>query len=245
MTNDFEIQLVIARFNEDLRWVRRVPSSIRVTVYNKGDDSKTAALQEALAGRVGVEVVALPNVGREAHSYLTHLSHHYQSLAGVTVFCQGHPFDHAPEMHRHLKSLADHSNKETRQRPDHFLWFGFLDETDDQYGRRLFVPWNKNPEGKELLTGTLHRHLFRKNGPEFFHFRGGAQFAVTREAVHRRPQAFYKRGLRLSTAIPLAAHSYERLWDRLFGDPVIDPSTLGPDGVRYLKRIRRLEERSR
>jgi hypothetical protein len=30
-------------------------------------------------------------------------------------------------------------------------------------------------------------------------------------------------------------------WDRFFGDPVIDPSTMGPDGTRYLKKIRRHE----
>jgi hypothetical protein len=39
----------------------------------------------------------------------------------------------------------------------------------------------------------------------------------------------------------LAAHSYERIWDRLFGEPAIDPATLGPGGVLYRKRIRRLE----
>jgi hypothetical protein len=52
---------------------------------------------------------------------------------------------------------------------------------------------------------------------------------------------FYERALDLATAIPRAAHSFERLWDRLFGPPFIDPADLGPSGVRYLKRIRRLE----
>jgi hypothetical protein len=46
--------------------------------------------------------------------------------------------------------------------------------------------------------------------------------------------------LELSSGIPLAAHSLERMWDRFFGDPLIDPASLGPDGVRYLKKIRRL-----
>jgi len=40
----------------------------------------------------------------------------------------------------------------------------------------------------------------------------------------------------------LAPHSMERLWDRFFGNPVIDPVTLGSEGTRYLKKIRRLEE---
>jgi len=62
--------------------------------------------------------------------------------------------------------------------------------------------------------------------------------------VQRRPEEFYRRALDLSSAAHLAAHSYERIWDRLFGPPLIDPSTLGPSGVRYLKRIRRLEEQA-
>ena len=64
---------------------------------------------------------------------------------------------------------------------------------------------------------------------------------MTREAVLRQSGEFYKKGKRLSVAVPDAAHSLERLWDRFFGDPIIDPADLGKAGVRYLKKIRRLE----
>jgi hypothetical protein len=135
-----------------------------------------------------------------------------------------------------LRALAEGS-----EIPDPFLWYGFLEETDDPKGKRLFVPWSKNPERKELETGRLHEELFGGSSPEFFHFRGGAQFSVARAAVLGRDREFYRRALGLSVGMPLAAHSYERIWDRVFGDPVIDPASLGPEGVRYLKRIRRLE----
>jgi hypothetical protein len=228
------IELVVSRFREDLRWLRRVPGEIRITIYNKGDDP---ALPEGFPERAGVTVSSLPNEGREAHTYLTHLLARRDDPAPVTVFCQGHPFDHAPDFHDRLKSLADGS-----ERPDPFLWYGFLEETDDPLGRRLFVPWSKNPEGMELTTGRLHEELFGEPSPEWFHFRGGAQFAVTGAAVQARSSRFYRRALGLSLSIPLAAHSYERLWDRIFGNPVIDPSLLGPEGVRYLKKIKRLGE---
>lgn len=234
MTAPVSVELVIARHEEDLRWVRRVPASIRITIYNKG---ATSPLPLELVRREGLSVHALPNLGREAHSYLTHLSERYEEVAPVTLFCQGHPFDHAPDFHARLRGVSEGSES-----PNPFLWYGFLEETDDPRGKRLFVPWSKNPERKELETGRLHEELFGGNPPDFFHFRGGAQFAVTREAVHRRDREFYNRALDLSLAIPLAAHSYERIWDRIFGDPVIDPDSLGPEGVRYLKRIRRLEE---
>ena len=233
MTPPVSVELIIARHEEDLRWVRRVPASIRITIYNKGTN---LALPLEIARREGLSVNALPNLGREAHTYLTHLSERYEEVAPVTIFCQGHPFDHAPDFHARLRGVSEGSES-----PDPFLWYGFLEETDDPRGKRLFVPWSKNPERKELKTGRLHEELFGGTTPDFFHFRGGAQFAVTREAVHRRDRDFYLRALDLSVKIPLAAHSYERIWDRIFGDPVIDPESLGPAGVRYLKRIRRLE----
>ena len=228
------VELVIARHEEDLRWLRRVPNSIRVTIYNKG---ATPSLPDRFEARDGLQVKKLPNVGREAHSYLTHLAECRETLAPITVFCQGHPFDHAPDFHVRLKALA-----EGREMPSPFLWYGFLEETDDALGQRLFVPWSKNPEHRELSTGKLYQELFREPSPEFFHFRGGAQFAAARRAVLQRSREFYKQALVLSLAIPDAAHSFERLWDRFFGDPAIDPADLGKEGVRYLKKIRRLDE---
>jgi hypothetical protein len=227
------IELVVSRFQEDLRWLKRVPPGIQILIYNKGaDDPLPLSLRE----RQNVRVVSLPNVGLEAHSYLTHLVSRYDSLAPVTLFCQGHPFDHAPDFHDRISALA-----EGKERPDPFLWYGFIEDTDDRFGRRLFVPWSKNPERLELATGRLHEELFGQPSPELFHFRCGAQFAVSSEGVGKRPAVFYKRALELSLSFPLAVHSLERMWDRFFGDPVIDPVTLGAEGVRYHKRIRRLE----
>jgi len=230
------IELVVSRWREDLRWIRRVPRSIRITIYNKGEDLDPDMVSLLSEGR-RISFWPLENVGREAHTYLIHLLTRYEDLPLVTVFCQGHPFDHAPDFHDRLQALSV-----GEESTDRFRWYGFLDETDDPQGRRLFIPWSKNPERLELETGRLYRELFGEDSPEWFYFRGGAQFAVTREAVRSRPLEFYKRALDLCLSIPLAAHSYERIWDRIFGPPAIDPSELAPDGVRYLKRIRRLEE---
>jgi hypothetical protein len=230
------IELVVARCGEDLRWLRRVPRHVKVTVYNKGEDLDPELIA-LLSGSRRISFHFLENVGREAHTYLTHLITRYGELPAVTVFCQGHPFDHAPDFHDRLQALV--SGEET---VDRFKWYGFLDETDDPQGKRLFVPWSKNPERLELETARLYRELFGEDSPEWFCFRGGAQFAVTGQAIRVRERDFYQRALDLCLSIPLAAHSYERIWDRIFGPSVINPADLGPDGVRYLKRIRRLEE---
>lgn len=232
---DSRFELVIARHEEDLRWLRRVPKEIRLTVYNKGKELDPDLMSLLSEGR-RIEFHSLENVGREAHTYLTHLCSRYDDLSPATVFCQGHPFDHAPDLHDRLRALV--TGEET---VDRFRWYGFLDETDDPSGHRLFVPWSKNPERIELETGRLYRELFGEESPEWFHFRGGAQFAVTRESIRSRPREFYERALSLCLSISLAAHSYERIWDRVFGLNVINPAELGSGGVRYLKRIRRIE----
>jgi hypothetical protein len=117
-----------------------------------------------------------------------------------------------------------------------------LEESDDPHGRRLFVPWSKNPAREELTTGRIFERLFENPPPDLFHFRGGAQFAVSRAGVTSRSKGFYEKARNICTAELLAPHSLERLWDRFFGNPVIDPVTLGSEGTRYLKKIRRLEE---
>ena len=227
------VELVIARFEEDLRWVRRIPPSVRVRIFNKG---ASPALPPDFTSCGEVEITELPNVGREAHSYLTHLVERYGQTSPVTIFCQGHPFDHAPDFHERLRAVA-----EGKEVPDPFLWYGFLDDSDDPLGERLFVPWSKNPDRRMLSTGLLYDELFGERSPDLFCFRGGAQFAVAARGVKRHPHEFYQKALECSVRVPDAAHCFERMWDRIFGNPMISPASLAPDGVRYHKRIRRLE----
>lgn len=97
-----QVELVLARYNEDVSWARMYANIL--TVYNKGDtavhiDAKPAAAR-------GARVVDVPNVGREAHSLLHHIVHNYDKnatstrarahdgwpgLAEVTVFAHGGP----------------------------------------------------------------------------------------------------------------------------------------------------------
>jgi len=196
-------ELVVARYLEPVQWLANVPGAFRITVYDKGGDLPSG--------------IPLPNVGREAHTYLTHIVENYDSLSELTVFCQGHPFDHASDFHRILRAIAAGGLG-----LDAFEWYGFLVDTDDDLGRRLFVPWSKNENGRELNIRQFHRELFSEEGPPDFAFVGGAQFAVRRELIRQRSQAFYQRALELSMNFPDAAHCYERLWDRVFGVIGID-----------------------
>jgi len=218
-----DLELVVCRCGEDLAWLRNVPRSVRVTVYDK-----TPAPAPLWPG-----AHPLPNLGREAHAWLHHLHLRYDSLAAWTIFAQGRPFDHAPDMHAVIRRLAE------GDLPDvDFLWLGFLWETDDARGRPTFVHWTKNPERRELdLAGFFHR-LWGDPVPEKIRYVGGGQFALASQAARRRPREFYEKALAVALHFADAAHAFERTWDRVFLAPPLDPELFGPAGLRLLKPVK-------
>lgn len=222
------IELVVARYNERVDWVRNTPGSLAVTIYDKGQDLDASVVPRA-------KVVALANVGFEAHTYLHHIVERYDSLADVTVFCQGHPFDHASDLHHWLRELVA-----GRTHVRDFRWLGFIIDTDDARGRRLFVPWSKNYDRRELDLDRFHRELFGTAAPPAVRFYPGAQFAVSARLIRSRPRSFYEQALALSVRFPDAGHCFERLWDAVFGVVGVETSMLGDEMTRYLKPIRRL-----
>ena len=222
MTSVPAMDLVVARYREDLRWLRRVPRAFRVHVYDKGGDLPDA--------------IPLPNVGREAHTYLHHITTRYEELADLTVFVQGKPFDHVPDLHRRLKDWA--SGQATAPA---FQWLGFLVDADDRTGSRLFQTWSKNPERIPLDMAGFWRAVFAGQPvPELFVFFGGAHCAVTRKVIQQRPRSFYENALHVAEHFPDAAHCFERTWHHIFGQPALPPELQGQPLPLYLKPVRRL-----
>jgi hypothetical protein len=78
-----DTELVVARYNEDLIWLSKVNNK-KITIYNKGNN-------------INYNNIKLPNIGRESHTYLTHIIKNYDNLADITIFTQGDPFFHSPD----------------------------------------------------------------------------------------------------------------------------------------------------
>lgn len=192
-----------------------------MTVYDKGPEPSAC--------------VKLPNIGREAHAYLHHIVARYDDLADVTVFVQGKPFDHVPDLHKILRGLA----AGTRVTPD-FEWLGFVIDWDDPDGARLYQNWSKNPERHPLPLRAFYKELFGEPCPDHVVFYPGAHFIASSARIRSRPLDFYERALALSATFQDAAHCFERSWNRVFGVTGV------PDGMRwqdlpvYTKPIRRL-----
>jgi hypothetical protein len=81
-TND-NIELVIARYNEDLEWTTQEPfNKYKYIVYNKGKNenfNKTNVKQ----------IIPVKNVGRCDHTYLYHIINNYDNLGNIVVFLPG------------------------------------------------------------------------------------------------------------------------------------------------------------
>ena len=216
-----ELELVVARHTEDLKWLRRVPRPFRVSVYDKGGDLEDA--------------IPLENVGYEAHTYLHHIVTRYDTLATVTVFAQGRPFDHVPDLHRRLSRLAEGAAS-----VESFQWLGFVVDHDDAFGDRLFRSWSKNEDGRRLDLAGFSRALWDRAAPDRFVFYPGGQFIANARLIRMQPVSFYERALSLSVSFPDAGHCLERTWDRVFDCDGLPESLRGRELPIYLRPIRRL-----
>jgi len=77
------IDIVIARYNEDLRWTLEFPfNKYKYIVYNKCDN-------EYFEKKNVKKIVNLLNVGKCDHTYLNHIITNYNNLSEITVFLPG------------------------------------------------------------------------------------------------------------------------------------------------------------
>lgn len=180
-----DLQIVVARYGEDITWLKSF-SDTSIIVYEKEDEPVNGAL---------------PNVGREAHTYLHHIITRYDDLFELTAFLQGHPFDHVPALAEAIWHLH----------PD----IGFWDLGDIS----LFEASNGAPNHPGLDLGGFYESLFLRPAPEFFCAFAAACFVVSRDRIHSRPKEFYERALRLVVEHPQGAWVIERMWNEIFCGP--------------------------
>lgn len=79
-TTNKKLEVVVARYDEDINWVKEL--DYEVVVYNKNE------LDNDLFSK------NLPNVGREGHTFFHHIVTNYDNLSDYTAFLQGKPDDH-------------------------------------------------------------------------------------------------------------------------------------------------------
>ncbi|WP_320171585.1 DUF3431 domain-containing protein [Maridesulfovibrio sp.] len=212
-----KVSAVIARYSEELSWLEALdcPS----TVYNKGESPVEGA-------------VVLPNVGRESHTYLTHIVRNYPDFPEFLVFLQGAPFIHMEEGADCAKLNSLIADCIDRNVPfKGFAWFRLV---CDRLGRphQMADPANKGKWagwGRDIPVGDTYEKLFERTPPEkFIASAATGLFMVRRDRILVRSKNFYEKALGVIESDPGDArntgHAFERLWQVVFnGSRSINP----------------------
>ena len=209
------LELVIARFEEDLAWIPSIDLDITNTiVYNKGSE---------VVFPFPCEVKTLPNIGRETHTYLTHVVNNYSSLKDITFFVQGSAFtqeakeDRVKAIVAHLKNkkssaIVTTKNEELINRTKYF-YINYWSCTNENNRA-------KNPDPTLSLCpdrplGNWFSIHFPNEELQRVSFSG--ILAVTRQDILKRPLTFYQSLLdQLTDANPEVGHYIERVFTNIF-----------------------------
>jgi hypothetical protein len=206
------VGVVIARYNESLRWLIQsgiVHRNVWIYVYNKG-----VADLHYLRNYCNIVVVPLENVGREGHTYYTHIVRHYTSLSEFTLFLQGDPFPHATNAIERVFQCIDGAIHAQRQ-PGPLSRSVVFQPIGDRVMRTHTIDTRDH---RGLPLREIVRFLFGVDYVGYIPFVAGAQFMVHLSAVHSREKDFYASVVELlSISIdPLEGYAIERLHQPIF-----------------------------
>lgn len=217
--------LVIARYNENVNaWLTSDIRSLfhRIIIYNKGQnqDDPSIDVKDAI-------VVNLSNIGRESHTYLSHIlrecqgSHNHVRMPGVTVFCQGDFRDHIPS-HVNLRDFLNHMVNDAATSASGFCEKHLVNCHDGDLESFRLAQW---PIGVKLHPnryGLNYRQWFERFVKNEFPGRAqwkwiyGATFAVRNENIYRKKNDYYDALIdEISygvSAAPEVGHFFERSW---------------------------------
>lgn len=199
-------QLIVAKYKENTRWVKKVFQEIPTIIYNKYDKQAADYLPNIPSFPVhrfdGVKHQKTPT-GRESHTYLYHIIKHYHSLADINIFLQGNPIE--------IGSVAI----------DPLRVFFKNDFENIQFAPLNFPLVICDKRGAPLHTGLpmerMFNRLFKTPCPDYFAYAWGAMFCVTKERIMQRSLNFYEEMMQMVYEEPLSGYVYERMWPAILG----------------------------
>jgi hypothetical protein len=211
-------EIIIARYNENLEWINIEPFNRHpIIVYNKSnndDFSKNNVTQ----------VVNLPNVGRETHSYLYHIVKNYDNLKEVTIFLPGSAeLSNKFERSKNLVKTVEETNNTVFSctNDENFVENNYNFEIDS------YLSTNENnkkinDDAKIKLNenrpfGKWYNTIF-KNEEKNICISWNSIIAVSRENILQKPKLYYEKLLKEvdNHPNPEAGHYLERSWYAIF-----------------------------
>lgn len=212
------IQLVIARYNENLGWINDDPySKYQNIIYNKSDNSDFSKSEKTK------ETVSLPNVGRCDHTYLYHIIRNYDNLANITVFLPGsvnmeNKKGKSTRLLREIESNNQNvflcSKYENVQKELYDFQLGGWKASDEK--NSVLNPEMKLDNAKIRPFGKWFSDKFGDLKIEYVSYYG--IFSVNKKEILQHSKSYYEELIKdLETSSnPEAGHFFERSWAAVF-----------------------------
>lgn len=183
--------IIVARYNENIEWTNDFSN---VIIYNKG---------ETINGNH--KEIKLNNVGREGHTYYKYIYDNYDNLENYTIFLQGNPFDHSPNIINNLHKYFREENLNVD--------FEFLSEAV------LNCDLSGCKYHDDLPLINIYQKVFNEHKTNLsFEFGAGAQFIVSKNQIMKRPKEFYLNIIKLleNHISPVEGYVIERFHKLIF-----------------------------
>jgi hypothetical protein len=216
-TKNKNIEIIIARYNENLEWINSSPfNKYSNIIYNKGvnDNFKTNNFTK--------NIIKLKNVGRCDETYLNHIVTNYDNLANITIFLPGSL--NIDIKNKKAKLLI---NEIEKHQDTVFIGSKFNNVRDDLYNFQLdeWIATDKennkiNPEAKLELAqirpfGKWYDTYFNCN-ISFVSYLG--IIGISKRDILNHPKSYYERLLiqLQNSSNPEVGHYIERSWEAIF-----------------------------
>lgn len=208
-----KFDLVIAHYKESLGWIKRLNNShIRhIYVYSKYKQSSVFDYKKINPKTI---INYLPNIGREAHTYLYHCLNNYDALPEHLFFLQGNPKCHGLDEDKisyWIDNIIDNKlNHSNNYSPNSSINLGLTPD-----GRRDFWAGSATDPSLHDIKSFIKTYISKdKNEKSFRNIYFGANFSVSKDRILSRDVSEYKRLIdnELSTINPESGHYMERLW---------------------------------
>jgi len=212
------IEIVIARYNEDLEWLlNKKFLNYKIIVYNKGKNNNYIKLPN-------MKSININNVGRCDHTYLYHIIKNYNNLANITIFLPG-----SCDIHYKIYKMNLLLKKINETNSAVFLYENKLNNVQlELYNfeiKSYVASYIKNKlENPELILELSHIRPYGKwyaskfNNIIINHVSYYGIFSIAKQDIIYHTKFYYENLIKElnNSSNPEVGHYFERSWEAVF-----------------------------
>jgi Protein of unknown function (DUF3431) len=200
-----DYDIVVSQYKEDVSWL--LPYAQNVRLYIKSGEKNESAQKLESAG---AKISMLPNVGREAHTYLRYIIDNYDNLPTHVVFTQG--------------SISDHYDMETFNSIVNLGSERMSKNYDTKYNDSKDTNWRLKEWKGELIPANMtlgefqNKYIKREITGLDYPVYWAAIFSVKSSEIRKRSKQEYEdmiKPLEVGNNTEVA-HFFERSWYYIF-----------------------------